>query len=82
MVMDTVMKIVVGRVVTMVVEIMEIMSCLMGRVAVMRAMNENQSRSLADRLVDYIDEALLRSISESDSNVDITVRRDEAKQEV
>ncbi len=40
-----------------------------------------EARSLTDRLVDYIDEALLRSISESDSNVDITVRRDEARRE-
>ncbi len=45
MVMDMVMKIVVGRVVTMVVEIMEIMSCLMGRVAVMRAMKMKTNRA-------------------------------------
>ena len=40
-----------------------------------------EARSLTDRLVEYIDEALLRSISESNSNVDITVRRDEARRE-
>jgi hypothetical protein len=34
------------------------------------------------RVVDYINEALLRSVSESDSNVDVTVRLDEARREV